>query len=232
MNQYNNQYRPNRHNKSAGNRRNGQGGFLSILLFYILPFIVFNGLIFFLVTSKPKAELTVLESSDYTTTSFELKLKSMLPPKSITASLDGTALDLTKTGSKTYTAVLHNNGLIDVQLIGFNKMKTVLYEQVSVLDDTAPIMKDKLIEDGIFSFRLEDSQSGVDYSSVTASNDEDPFIVPLSIDRRTGLITFEIKKKKMTISAKDMVGNEFHIAITPKGNSFEEEEMKTEEDEE
>lgn len=230
MNQYNNQYRPNSRSKSVGNRRNGQGGFLSILLFYVLPFIVFNGLIFFLVTSKPKAELTVLESSDYTTTSFELKIKSLLPQKSIVASLDGTAIDLTKTGSKTYSAVLHNNGLLDVQLIGFNKMKTFLYEQVNVLDDTAPIMKDKLIEDGVFSFRLEDSQSGVDYSSISASDDEEPMILPLSIDRRTGLISFEIKKKKLNISAKDVVGNEFHIAITPKGNSFEEEEMKSEED--
>ena len=162
MNQYNNQYRPNRRSKRIGNRRNGQGGgFLSILLFYVLPFIVFNGLIFFLVTSKPKAELTVLESSDYTTTNIELKIKSLLPQKSIVATLDGTAVDLIKTGSKTYSAVLHNNGLLNVQVIGFNKMKTNLDEQVSVLDDTAPIMKDRLIEDGVFSFRLEDSQSGV-----------------------------------------------------------------------
>lgn len=229
MNQYNNQYRPNRRSKRIGNRRNGQGGFLSILLFYVLPFIVFNGLIFFLVTSKPKAELTVLESSDYTTTNIELKIKSLLPQKSIVATLDGTAVDLIKTGSKTYSAVLHNNGLLNVQVIGFNKMKTNLDEQVSVLDDTAPIMKDRLIEDGVFSFRLEDSQSGVDYSSVSASDDEEPMILPLTIDRRTGLISFEIKKKRLTISAKDMVGNEFHITITPKGNGFEE-EMENEED--
>lgn len=32
---------------------------LQVLLFYILPFIVINSIIFFVVTAKPKYELTV-----------------------------------------------------------------------------------------------------------------------------------------------------------------------------
>ena len=230
MNQYNNQPRPDRRRTSSGYRRDsGKSGFLSVLLFYVLPFIVINGLIFLLVTSSPKAEITIGESSDYITTTMELKVKSLLPIKTMEVALDSTPIELTKTGGKTYKATLTNNGMLEVKLTGFNKMKTAMYEQVSVLDDTPPVVKDKVVENGILSFRLEDTQSGVDYSSITASDEEDTDILPLSIDRSTGLVTFEIKKENITITAKDKIGNELHVTFTPQGESFEDAELENEE---
>ena len=56
MNQYNNQPRPDRRRTSSGYRRdNGKSGFISVL-FYMLPFIVVNGLIFLLVTSDERPD--------------------------------------------------------------------------------------------------------------------------------------------------------------------------------
>ena len=233
MTQYNNQTRPDRRRTSSGYRRdNGKSGFLSVLLFYVLPFIVINGLIFLLVTSSPKAEITIGESSDYITTTMELKVKSLLPIKTMEVALDSTPIELTKTGGKTYKATLTNNGMLEVKLTGFNKMKTAMYEQVSVLDDTPPAVKDNVLENGILSFRLEDTQSGVDYSSIAASDEENTDILPLSIDRSTGLVTFEIKKENITITARDKIGNELHVTFTPQGESFEDAEMENEEAEE
>lgn len=233
MNQYNNQPRPDRRRTSSGYRRDsGKSGFLSALLFYVLPFIVINGLIFLLVTSRPKAEITIGESSDYITTTMELKVKSLLPIKTMEVALDSTPIELTKIGGKTYKATLTNNGTLEVKLTGFNKMKTAVYEQVSVLDDTPPAIKDKVVENGILSFRLEDTQSGVNYSSIAASDEENTDILPLSIDRSTGLVTFEIEKDNITITAKDKIGNELHVTFTPQGESFEDAEMENEEAEE
>ncbi|MDF2888302.1 MAG: hypothetical protein K0R23_2687 [Lacrimispora sp.] len=233
MTQYNNQTRPDRRRTSSGYRRDsGKSGFHSVLLFYVLPFIVFNGLIFLLVTSQPKAEITIGESSDYISTTMELKVKSLLPIKAMEVSLDSTPIELTKTGGSTYKATLTNNGTLEVKLTGFNKMKSVIYESVSVLDDTPPAIKDNVLENGILSFRLEDTQSGVDYSSIAASDEENTDILPLSIDRSTGLVTFEIKKKNITITAKDKIGNELHVTFTPQGESFEDAEMESEEAEE
>ncbi len=225
MNQYNNQIRSNRRKTRSGNRNDaGKSGFLSVLLFYVLPFIVVNGLIFFLVTSKPKGEITINESSDYISTTMELKIKSLLPVKSIEVTLDGAPIEMTKTGLKTYSTVLKNNGVLEVKLICFNKMKTVLGDQVDVLDDTPPVIKDRVVENGILSFRLEDSQSGVDYSSISGCDEDNQDIAPLSIDRSTGRVTFELKKDNLNITAKDKIGNELHATITPQGESIEEEE--------
>ncbi|GLC82412.1 hypothetical protein [Lacrimispora brassicae] len=224
MNQYNNQIRPNRRNQRSGNRHDaGQNGFLTVLLFYVLPFIVINGLIFFLVTAKPKGQVTIGESSDYISTTMELKINSLLPVKSIEVALDGASVEVKKSGLKTYTAVLTNNGVLEVKLTSFNKMKTALYEQVDVLDDTPPTIKDNVFEDGVLSFRLEDSQSGVDFSSVFGCDEEHPEILPLSIDRNTGLVSFELKNENLTIKAKDKIGNELHVTFTPQGESIDEE---------
>jgi len=104
-----------------------------------------------------------------------------------------------------------------------------MYEQVNVLDDTPPAIKDKVLENNILSFRLEDTQSGVDYSSISASDEDKTDILPLSIDRSTGLVTFEIEKENIAITAKDKIGNELHVTFTPQGESFEEAEMESEE---
>ncbi|MDR1772178.1 MAG: hypothetical protein LBS02_16300 [Hungatella sp.] len=227
MNQYNNQVRSNRRKTRSGNRNDaGQSGFLSVLLFYVLPFIIVNGLIFFLVTSKPKGEITIGESSDYISTTMELKINSLLPVKGMEVTLDGAPVELTKTGLKTYSTVLTNNGGLEIKLTSFNKMKTILHEQVNVLDDTPPVIKDKVFEDGVLSFRLEDSQSGVDYSSISGCDDDNQVISPLSIDRSTGRVTFELKKDNFTITAKDKIGNELHRTFTPQGESVEEEEIQ------
>ena len=222
MNQYNNQSRSNRGKAGSPYRQDsGKSGFLTVILFYVLPFLVVNGLIFFLVTAKPKGEIIIGESSDYISTTIELKIKSYLPLKDMKLTLDGTPVEVTKTGSRAYTAVLTSNGSLEASLTSFNRMKTVLNEQVDVLDDTPPAVKDNVFKNGVLSFRLEDSQSGVDFSSITASDENDPQIPPLSIDRSTGLVTFEMDKENIAVIAKDLIGNELHVTFTPEGESIE-----------
>ncbi len=231
MNQYNNQIRPNRRNARSGNRHDaGKSGFLTVLLFYVLPFIVINGLIFFLVTSKPKGQVAISESSDYISTAMELKINSLLPVTNIEVALNGSPVELRKIGLKTYTAILTTNGVLEVKLTAFNKMKAALYEQVDVLDDAPPTVKDNVFEDGVLTFRLEDSQSGVDYSSISGCDEDHPEILPLSIDRSTGLVSFALKKENLTIKAKDKIGNELHVTFTPQGESIDEDAQPPAED--
>ncbi len=65
---------------------------MTVLLFYVLPFIVVNSIIFILVTAAPKGDLTIGEATNFTTTTMELKIKSLLPIKEMTVTLDGGAV--------------------------------------------------------------------------------------------------------------------------------------------
>ena len=224
MSPYTNNSRQNRGRGGSSRHDSGRSDFMTVLLFYVLPFIVVNSIIFILVTAAPKGDLTIGEADNFTTTTMELKIKSLFPIKAMTVTLDGNEVELTKTASKTYTAVLGSNGTVKVSLTAFNGMKNVFSEQVNILDDTPPDIKDSIIEDGVLSFRLEDTQSGVNYDTIYAYDDDTPEIPPLSIDRSTGIITFDMQKENLTICVKDQVGNEARVTITPKGENLNPEE--------
>lgn len=194
---------------------------MTVLLFYVIPFLVVNTIIFILVTATPKGTVTIGETSDYVTTTIELKVKSLLPIKQPVVKLDGADVAITKIDSKTYTATLNSNGGLEVDLSAVNGMKNVFFLSVNILDDTPPTAEDRIIEDGVLSFRLDDTQAGVDYSSVFAIDDDSSEILPLSIDRSTGIVTFEMKKENLTICAKDKIGNEMRATITPEGESVD-----------
>ena len=54
---------------------------------------------------------------------------------------------------------------------------------------------------------LMDSQSGLDYLSVHATNPAGEPITPLSMDRQTGSFTFPIGEESLIIHAQDLAGN-------------------------
>lgn len=225
MSQYTKHSRQNRGKGSSGYRYDsGRSEFMTVLLFYVLPFIVVNSIIFVLATASPKGTMTISDTSDFMTTTMELKIKSLLPVKSMEVTLDGNKIEPEKTAAKTYTATLNSNGTLKVELTAVNGMKNIFNEQINILDDTPPNINDSIIEDGVLSFRLEDSQSGVDYSTIHASDDDTPEILPLSIDRSTGIITFEMQKDNLTVCAKDNIGNELRVTITPRGESLDPDE--------
>ncbi len=224
MSQYNNYSRQNRKKGNSGYRYNsGRSDFMTVLLFYIIPFIVVNSLIFVLVTARPKGSVTIGETSDFISTTIELKVKSLLPIKEPILTLDGNPVEITKTGSKTYTAVLNSNGSLEVELASINQMRNIFYESINILDDAPPAITDTILEDNVLSFRLEDSQSGIDYSSIYACDEDTPQILPLSIDRSTGIVTFDMQNENLTICAKDLIGNEVRVTINPEGQNVEEE---------
>ena len=73
-------------------RRKKQSEWPHILLFYVLPFIVFNSILFFCLTAKPKLSVVVEDTNDYLSTNVVLTVRSFFPTKSISITLDGEAL--------------------------------------------------------------------------------------------------------------------------------------------
>lgn len=202
MNQYTYQ-----RSRSGQRTKSPDSDFKSLLLFYILPFIVINGIIFFLVTAKPKFEVIIGETHDYISTTMTFTIKSHLPTKNLSISLNATPLELEKTGKKTYTAVITQNGVVDISLENFNGMTASTYEHVNILDDDLPVITDFRIEDGILTVDLTDSQSGIDYSDIHAIDSAGITSKPLNVDKINSRITFNIDEGGLTLFIKDMTGN-------------------------
>lgn len=182
---------------------------VQLLLFYILPFIIINSVIFFLVTVKPKYEVHVGETHDYRTTTVTFSIKSYLPLKEVTITLNSEPLDLVRTGKRTYQAVISTNGILDVYMKNFNGMSLSEYEVIDILDDGAPELVSYDVNEGILSLVVKDTQSGIDYASLHATTVSGQVVSPLSVDQANGLVTFQLDPSGLTVSIKDLSGNEY-----------------------
>lgn len=211
--------RRRRHTGRSGHSVSSGQEWLHILLFYVLPFIVVNGLIFFLVTTKPKCELTVGETNDYLSTEVQLSIKSFLPTKDLTVTLDSEPLEMVKGKNGIYTATVTKNGALEISVKSMNGMAASSYEYISVLDDNPPAVSSSAFEDGILTFTLEDSQSGVNYDSIYATDSVGITIYPTSIDKNTATITFPMDADGLTVFISDMSGNQGQITFTPQSVS-------------
>lgn len=188
--------------------KSGLGEWTEVFLFYLLPFLLFNGILFVLVAARPQITIKVDNTKDYKTTTASITVKSLFPIKEFSSSQEGTPLLLTETKKGQYTADIVRNGVIEIYAKGLNGMAVTKYEHVNILDDVAPLVGETYsIQDGILSMSLEDSQSGVDFQSVFAATPSGQTLVPLLADRQTGVLTFPMEEEFLVIYASDLAGN-------------------------
>ena len=178
------------------------------ILFYILPYLIVNGVIFLLVTATPSVALKVDDTTNYRTTQVEFTVKSLLPLKSLTASLESEQINYEKKGS-TYTAEVSRNGNFYVETTALNGMKTSSFVTVSVLDDTPPSIDENscVIEDGELTFQISDVESGVNFDDIYGIYDGTKEVKPTRIDKQTGTVTIPMYTDSITLHYEDMVGN-------------------------
>lgn len=202
--------------KTSNNGRSGnENRFLHNLLWYVLPFIVFNLLLLFLVTASPRIELTVGDTTDYKTVDVSLKVKSLIPIRKLTTTLESQDIEFKKEGG-VYHATLTNNGALEIYVEGWNGMPARQNEHIAVLDDTAPSIDEETVvmEDGKLELIAEDNISGINYEAVYATDDAGKRTAPVSYDKETGRITFDLEKGSLTVYLEDMAGNANQAAFS------------------
>ena len=200
--------RPGRYHKKQG------GGWSHILLFYVLPFLIFNGILFYCVIAKPRISVAIADTNDYLSTEVTLTVNSWFPTKSVTMTIDGTDVELEKGKKRTYTATIYKNGSIEANAVNFNGMPTSVFEQVNVLDDNPPSFKKTDVLDGVVTLSLGDSQSGINFDSIYAMDSAGQRLEPLTVDRSTNTLSFEMDPAGLHVYAQDKAGNQIQGTFT------------------
>lgn len=191
------------------------GGFRTVLLFYVLPFIVINSIIFYLFTAKPKIEISVSDTEDYLTTTASVTIHSLLPTRDLIISQDGQTLEAVHEGGKTYSVPITSNGVLEVSVKNFNGMSAAGFYHINLLDDAAPTVRKYTLDDeGIITISLEDTQSGVDLETVYATDSQGDQVFPVSQDTSAGEVRFEMDSRGLTLHARDFTGNELLVTFT------------------
>ena len=194
------------------------------LLFYVLPYIVINAIIFFLVTATPKVDMSVGDTSDYRTTQVEFKVDSMLPISEMTVQMESQPIEYTEVGRNHFVCDVSANGMLYVTVKSINGMQTNNYVSVSILDDTAPSIDEEscVISRGELTFVIEDSQSGVDYDSIYGIYDGNKEVKPIKMDTATGTVTIPMYSDSVELHFEDLVGNARMGVISSATGDYEE----------
>lgn len=208
----NDSYTRNRARNKRGD--SPSSSFFSFLFKWALPFLIINGCIFFLVTSKPQLTIIGAKEDNFLSTMTTITIKSVLPTRNLTATMDGKPIELKKIGKKQYTATITKNGALEVSIENFNGMVTTEFYQVDVLDDNPPAIVNHDIEDGILTFELEDSQSGVDYASIYAIDSTQTRVIPLTVDKLNSLVTFTMDPRGLNVFVSDLSGHKIQATFT------------------
>lgn len=189
----------------------------SILLCYVIPFVILNGIIFFLVTTEPKCTVTVSETNDYVTSQVAVKINSFFPTKSISVSMDGEEIELEKTKGRTYKAPIYKNGALVIKIVNFNGMPHTEFAHVTTLDGNPPEVEETSNEDGILTIKFSDFQSGINCDSIYATDSAGNRQEPLRLDRSTATAVFVMDPDGLEVYVEDMAGNSikpsFHSRI-------------------
>ena len=147
-----------------------KSGFLSILIRYVIPYLIINSIILFFVLATPKLKVNeITETEDPTVRTLLVHVDSILPIKEFTAKLEGKEQNFTKE-NQNYIISITGNGNLRISAKSINGMMQVSNTQVNSFDENPPVIDEDnvILGSGYVEFTVTDEQSGVDFATIMA----------------------------------------------------------------
>ena len=180
----------------------------NVVLFYIIPFLLINLLIFFLVTLRPKFKLHIEESSDFRTAEIQVEMHPRLPLAAFEVKLDDTPLNLENLGGGHYKASVDKNGTLEVTVRYINGMHRTQYEHIGSVDDQPPLISGDELDGNMLTVSFDDPQSGINYDSSYAMDADEERVLPSSIDESENKAVFQVLTSRLEVHISDQLGHE------------------------
>lgn len=206
-----------------------KSGFLSILIRYVIPYLIINSIILFFVLATPKLKVNeITETEDPTVRTLLVHVDSILPIKEFTAKLEGKEQNFTKE-NQNYIISISGNGNLRISAKSINGMMQVSNTQVNSFDENPPVIDEDnvILGSGYVEFTVTDEQSGVDFATIYGIDKDGDNLKPTDIEESSGKVTFSMKSNGLTVYVSDKAGNQITGNFTLEESPF----PKTKEDE-
>jgi hypothetical protein len=206
-----------------------KSGFLSILVRYVIPYLIINSIILFFVLATPKLKVNeITETEDPTVRTLLVHVDSILPIKEFTAKLEGKEQNFTKE-NQNYIISITGNGNLRISAKSINGMMQVSNTQVNSFDENPPVIDEDnvILGSGYVEFTVTDEQSGVDFATIYGIDKDGDNLKPTDIEESSGKVTFSMKSNGLTVYVSDKAGNQITGNFTLEESPF----PKTKEDE-
>lgn len=206
-----------------------KSGFLSILIRYVIPYLIINSIILFFVLATPKLKVNeITETEDPMVRTLLVHVDSILPIKEFTAKLEGKEQNFTKE-NQNYIISITGNGNLRISAKSINGMMQVSNTQVNSFDENPPVIDEDnvILGSGYVEFTVTDEQSGVDFATIYGIDKDGDNLKPTDIEESSGKVTFSMKSNGLTVYVSDKAGNQITGNFTLEESPF----PKTKEDE-
>lgn len=180
------------------------------IVYYILAFIIVNMILFFLITSRPRFSVTMVNSSDAKSVDIRITKKSFYPLKSFSLKLDEEPLPYTREGN-VYTAHTEKNGTLELVAVNLNTMSQTIYERVDGVDETPPEMVGQVTAPGVVNVSFEDTQSDIDFEQFFGIDSNGHRIPPATLNAQENTATFRFTTDALEIHIADTAGNSTQV---------------------
>lgn len=189
--------------------KSSQSGLSRFLLGFLIPYLVINGLVLLFVIQAPSITASEPDTKDYQNAEVSFKVSSLIPLKSVTASIEGQEVPLEKNGSS-YKCTVTTNGNLTVTAVAINSMTKSSHIQINLLDEANPVIDEDsvVLGAGYLEFVVSDTQSGVDWDSIYAVDSLGNNLKPTDLNKTTGKVTFSMAADSIAVYVKDLANNE------------------------
>ena len=183
---------------------------------FLIPFVVINGIIFFLFIQVPTINITKEDSSDYEESKIKFQVECILPITEIKTYFNDTDVPYTKNGD-TYIINADENGTYKIIASALNKASSEALATVETKDVIAPTidLENAVVTGNTLIFSVKDEQSEINYDNLYGLLENGEKISPSHIDAVSGNIQFKIESgEKIIIHVEDIEGNGADITFT------------------
>ena len=224
--------RENRRQEIYPQKKKQKSPFLSVILHYVLPYLLINSCILFLALASPKLQVNdPTEHSGDKSLSVLVHVDSLLPIKNFTAKLEGEELPYTKE-NKNYIIPIKSNGNLRISVTSLNGMMKIENSQINSFDENPPVIDEDnvVLGSGYLEFTVSDSQSGVDFDSIYGIDKDGNNLKPTQTEEASGKVVFSLKTNSITVYVSDKAGNQISGNFTLEDSPYPKTKADSEEE--
>jgi len=178
---------------------------LMLVLFLLLPLL-------FIAASISVTQVNTDSSENPV---YAISVDTLIPIRQIEARLSGQTVPLYEVSPGSYTAVPRDNGDMQISATLINRQETSTSVRIERVDTDAPVLLSTEVGVDCIRFFLEDAGSGVDYASISITDDESRVHALLGFDAEEGCITLPYPTRTLHVSIPDLRGNVLRVDLKP-----------------
>lgn len=183
---------------------------------FLVPFVLINGIIFFLFIQTPKIQVIDQDSKDYEENKIKFSVNCILPLTDIKTYYQESEIAYSKLGN-IYMIDAENNGTYQIKVTALNRANANSIVDVENQDNVPPTidLDSAVVTGNTLIVSIHDNQTGVNYDKLHATLENGTVLAPSYVDKASGTVQFQITEgKKILIHVEDTLGNSSETSFT------------------